>query len=245
VNLPPEPKKKNFLVAEMFDRIAGRYDFLNRFFSAGTDVYWRKKAIHMLDLRPGFHLLDVAAGTADLSLEACRQCNPIFVTGVDISEGMLALGQKKIDKAGLSDAITLQVAAAENLPFQEGTFDAVMAAFGVRNFESLTSGLSEMLRVVKPGGKVMILEFSRPSRGLFRLCFDFYFRRIMPVLGRWVSSDQNAYTYLPDTVLNFPCGADFLSILEQCGYSCLNARPLTMGLVTIYTGMKPDESSLH
>lgn len=234
-----DTRKEQVRVAGMFDRISGKYDFLNCIFSAGIDRYWRREAVRSLGLQSGSRILDVATGTAEMALEACRQHPQAQLTGVDISEGMLELGRQKIHRKGLADRIDLLFGAAESLPFKEGFFDAAMVAFGVRNFEDLSQGLREMLRVVRPGGKLVILEFSRPRESWFRKLFDFYFRRVMPWIGRKISSDREAYQYLPDTVLHFPCGTDFLNIMQDCGYERLRARTLTFGLVTLYSGFRP------
>src|SRR5882672_2386542 len=196
-------------VARMFDNISGNYDFLNHFLSLGIDTLWRRKAIRQLkSIQPRF-ILDVATGTGDFAIEALR-LNPDKVIGVDISEGMLEVGRKKMAKRGLASKIELRSADSEKLPFEENKFDAIIVAFGVRNFEHLEKGLYEMLRVLKPGGKVVILEFSKPTVFPLRQLFHFYFRFILPKIGRWVSHDSSAYTYLPESVQAFPDGKEFL-----------------------------------
>lgn len=201
-----EEGSKRDQVERMFDRISPTYDRMNRLFSLGVDQRWRRRTIDVLLSEPVDRVLDVATGTADLAIMAARR--GLHVTGVDISEGMLARGRKKVEHAGLQDRITLQAADGELLPFPDGHFDAVVVAFGVRNFEHLERGLGEMRRVLKPGGRSLILEFSRP-RGFLAPFFRFYFHRIMPVIGRVVSKDAAAYSYLPRSVDAFPRGMPF------------------------------------
>jgi len=222
----------------MFDKIAWRYDFLNHFFSLHVDKIWRRKAVNELHGLPLDHVLDVATGTAELAITIQKRLHPGHVTGVDISEGMLAIGRKKIEKKGLKQHITLQYGDSESLPFASQTFDAVTVAFGVRNFEHLEKGLSEMLRVLKPGGKAVILEFSIPQNRIFRSFYFFYFVRILPFVGRLVSKDAQAYSYLPDSVQSFPHGAEFKNKMEICGFSEVKVRKLTFGIASIYTGKK-------
>lgn len=229
---------KKAQVAKMFDSISWRYDFLNHFLSAGVDIYWRKKAIRELQaLKPAL-ILDVATGTADFAIQAVRSLNPDKLIGVDISEGMMELGRKKIDQLGLSNKIELRRGDSENLPFEENKFDAVIVAFGVRNFENLEKGLADMYRVLKPGGKLVVLEFSKPSRFPFRQFYGLYFRFVVPVVGRLVSKDRSAYDYLPESVHAFPRGNEFVSILDRLGYKNTTCKPLTFGISSIYTGSK-------
>ena len=224
-------------VAKMFDNISGNYDFLNHFLSLGIDRLWRRKAIRQLEaLRPRL-ILDVATGTGDFAVEALR-LNPDKIIGIDISEGMLEVGRRKIAKRGLDTKIELRSADSEKLPFEENKFDAIIVAFGVRNFENLGTGLSEMLRVLKPGGKVVILEFSKPTGFPFRQLYHFYFRFVLPKIGRWVSRDSSAYTYLPESVQAFPDGKEFLGILSQLGFKNTAWTSLTFGISSLYTGIK-------
>jgi len=225
-------------IAQMFDKIAWRYDFLNHFFSLHIDKIWRRKTVNELRGLPLNHVLDVATGTADLAIAIQKRLQPGHVTGVDISEGMLAIGRQKIEKKGMQQQISLQYGDSEALPFADHTFDAVTVAFGVRNFEHLEKGLSEMLRVLKPGGKVVILEFSIPKNRVFRSIFHFYFFRILPFVGRLISKDTHAYSYLPDSVQSFPHGAEFKGKLENCGFLEVKIRRLTFGIASIYTGRK-------
>lgn len=219
----------------MFDNIAHRYDFLNRFLSMGIDKSWRKKAVKMLKRHEPKVILDVATGTADFALE-CLKLSPDKIYGVDISSGMLEKGKEKLSKLGVSN-IELQLGDSENLQFEDNMFDAIVVAFGVRNFENLEKGLSEMHRVLKPGGVTLVLEFSKP-KGFFSLIYNFYFSVILPVWGKLVSGDTSAYTYLPESVKAFPEGEDFKAIMSGCGYHQVNDRRLTFGICSIYTGTK-------
>ena len=224
-------------VAKMFDNISGKYDFLNHFLSLGIDTLWRKKAIRILkDLHPKL-ILDVATGTGDFAVEALK-LNPDRVIGIDISEGMLEVGRKKMIKRGLDSKIELLSGDSEKLPFEENKFDAIIVGFGVRNFENLEKGLGDMLRVLKPGGKMVVLEFSKPVVFPFRQLFHFYFKFILPKIGKWVSHDSSAYTYLPESVQAFPDGKAFTLILSQVGFKNTTCTPLTLGISSLYTGIK-------
>ena len=224
-------------VQTLFNAIAARYDLLNHLLSGGVDLYWRRKAIAALeDLQPK-RILDVATGTADLAIAALR-LGPSAVVGVDIAENMLAFGREKLTKRGLDAVITLQSGEAEHLAFPDGSFDASIVAFGARNFADLPQGLREMGRVLRPGGRIMVLEFSRPSSFPFKQLYFFYFRRILPIVGRLISKDPGAYTYLPDTVMKFPEGDEFLAILRAAGFRTVRQERLTFGIATIYTGDK-------
>ena len=226
-------------IRQMFNRIAWRYDFLNRLFTMGLDRRWRKKAVASLGLGFEGPLLDVATGTADLALEACRQYRLQKIVGLDVSEQMLALGQKKIDKRGLTEVISLVQGPSERMPFEDGSFNGVMSGFGVRNFDNLDAGLSEMFRVLKRGGRLVILEFSQSQNPLFRNLFHLYFRHLMPLVGRLVSKDPQAYTYLPDSVYRFPSGTEFLARLEQVGFRSVGVSVCMFGLVSVYFGHRP------
>lgn len=230
-----EGKKQQ--VRSMFNNIAHRYDFLNHFLSAGIDYRWRKKAIKIIGKTNPKTILDIATGTGDLAIEACK-LNPKKIEGIDIAEDMLVIGREKIQKKNLSDLINLQTGDAENIQLDDNSFDAVMVAFGVRNFENLEKGLSEMYRVLNKGGLVMILEFSKPGKFPIKQLYHFYFRFILPTLGKIISGDSSAYTYLPDSVSAFPAGEDFLNILTKIGFRNTNHKPLTFGIASIYTGMK-------
>lgn len=224
-------------VQTLFNAIAARYDLLNHLLSGGVDLYWRRKAIAALqDLQPK-RILDVATGTADLAIAALR-LGPSAVVGVDIAENMLAVGREKLTRRRLDGVITLQSGEAEHLAFPDGSFDASIVAFGARNFADLSQGLREMCRVLRPGGRIMVLEFSRPSAFPFKQLYFFYFRRILPIVGRIISKDPGAYTYLPDTVMKFPEGDGFLAILRAAGFRTVRQERLTFGIATIYTGDK-------
>ncbi len=221
----------------MFDNISHKYDFLNHFLSLGTDIRWRRKAISLLKENDPRQILDIATGTGDFAIEALR-LNPDKVIGVDISEGMLEIGRHKLQRKGLSDRIELVSGDSENLQFDDNKFDAVIVAFGVRNFEDLQKGLRNMNRVLKPGGMVVILEFSKPGTFPFRQLYQFYFRWILPKIGRLISKDNAAYSYLPDSVGAFPDGKEFLEILDKTGFQQTQCKPLTLGISSIYTGIK-------
>lgn len=225
------------MVRAMFNNIAHRYDFLNHFLSAGIDFVWRRKAVNRLKEISPRTILDIATGTADLAIEAIR-LKPEKIIGIDIAEAMLEHGRKKVRRKGLDNLITLETGDSEALRFADNSFDAVMVAFGVRNFGNLRKGLSEMHRVLKPGGMAVILEFSMPRKWPFRRLYLFYFRFILPLVGRLVSGDPAAYTYLPESVSQFPDGTDFLKILEDTGFQNTRHTSLTFGIATIYTGIR-------
>jgi demethylmenaquinone methyltransferase/2-methoxy-6-polyprenyl-1,4-benzoquinol methylase len=224
-------------VADMFNNIAGKYDFLNHFLSMGIDKGWRRKAIAEIAKVSPKRILDVATGTGDLAI-AATQLNHASITGVDIAEQMLAVGKEKIAKLNLENTISLQKGDSEALQFADNGFDAVMCAYGVRNFENLEAGLKEMCRVMRPGGKLAILEFSHPKRFPVKQGYQFYFRYILPVLGKLFSKHSKAYTYLPESVRAFPEGKVFCEMLTRCGYKDAVARPLTFGITTLYTATK-------
>jgi demethylmenaquinone methyltransferase/2-methoxy-6-polyprenyl-1,4-benzoquinol methylase len=229
------PKKEQ--VARMFDNISGNYDFLNHFLSLGIDVAWRRKAIRQLRAIHPKMILDVATGTGDFAVEALK-LHPEKIIGIDISEGMLEVGRKKLEARGSNSVIDLRTADSESLPFEENKFDAVIVAFGVRNFENLEKGLSEMFRVLRPGGKVVVLEFSKPTVFPLKQLYRFYFHLVLPKIGRWISRDKAAYTYLPESVQAFPDGKNFMSILSQLGFKQTTCTPLTFGISSLYTGVK-------
>lgn len=224
-------------VARMFDNIAKSYDFLNHFLSLGIDILWRKKAVKMLAPEQPKLILDIATGTGDFAVETLA-LNPDKIIGVDISEGMLKVGMNKIQKAQLSDKIDLQLGDSEKLHFNDNTFDALTVAFGVRNYENLEKGLSDMYRVLKPNGTVVILEFSKPTVFPFKQLYNFYFQYILPTVGKLISSDNSAYKYLPESVQAFPHGQEFAGILEDIGYKNVTITPLTFGISSIYMAKK-------
>src|SRR6201992_3514188 len=252
-------------VADMFDKIAFRYDFLNRFLSGGIDIYWRRRAIRELrglaDVKAAgvagvaavekaagavgakgsgsLDVLDVATGTGDMAIMLTKYLAGAHVTGIDISRGMLEIGEQKIAKLGLKDRIHLQIGDSEALQFEDGSFDAITVAFGVRNFENLEKGMREMLRVLRPGGRLVVLEFSRPHTPGVRQLYDLYLRLVAPNVGKMVSSSREAYQYLNDSVKAFPEGRAFLDILDNCGYAQARLHRLSLGICTLYIGEKP------
>lgn len=225
-------------VAEMFDNISGTYDFLNHFMSLGIDILWRKKAIGLLKREHPQYMLDVATGTGDFALESIKQLNPKKIIGVDISAGMLAVAKEKITKKGLQNQFEVKLGDSEGLPFEDETFDAVTAAFGVRNFENLAKGLADMARVTKTGGSVVILEFSKPKAFPIKQLYNLYFHKITPFFGSLFAKDRRAYEYLPESVSHFPDGHDFIKILEEVGFSSAIAKPQFFGVCTIYHAKK-------
>lgn len=231
--------EKKKAIESMFDSIAWRYDFLNHFLSFGVDRLWRRRAIRLIGKthKPGF-ILDVATGTADLAISALK-LNPEKITGIDISESMLEIGREKILKKGLSQRIQLLRGDSEKIEFNNDSFDVAMVAFGVRNFADPLSGLKEMRRVIKPGGMVMVLEFSKPSHFPFRQIYNFYFLNILPFFGRFFSKDKNAYRYLPESVMRFPDNEEFLRLLAEAGFIDSKQIKLSGGIASIYTGIKP------
>jgi demethylmenaquinone methyltransferase/2-methoxy-6-polyprenyl-1,4-benzoquinol methylase len=229
---------KKAAVESMFDSIAWRYDFLNHFLSFGIDRLWRRRAIKIISgyyKKP--HILDVATGTGDLAIAAIK-LNPVRITGIDISMKMLAIGKEKIERKGYSDIIELTQGNSENIPLNDDLFDVAMVAFGVRNFSDPMRGLSEMKRVIKQKGMIMVLEFSKPTGFPFRLIYNFYFRNILPFFGRLFSKDKSAYRYLPESVMKFPDNEEFLKLLAITGFSDTRQIKLTGGIASIYTGIK-------
>lgn len=230
-------KSKKEEVAEMFDNISAKYDFLNHFLSLGIDKLWRKKAIKMLRPVEPKRIIDLATGTGDFAIAALK-LNPDEVIGVDISDGMLDMGRIKMKKRKVDHIISMKNGDSEDLPFEEGYFDALTVGFGVRNYENLEKGLAEMLRVLRKDGMAVILEFSKPKKFPIKQLFNFYSKRIIPVLGKSISKDESAYAYLPESVEAFPEGQDFVAILEKVGYRDVKAKPVSGGIATIYTGIK-------
>lgn len=224
-------------VAEMFNNISGRYDFLNHLLSLGIDKLWRKRAVKELKEINPKRILDIATGTGDFALSSLR-LKPEEVVGVDISQGMLDVGKAKMKKKGVADIVKMELGDSENLRFESDTFDGITVGFGVRNFENLEKGLADMLRVLRPGGKAIILEFSKPKKFPIKQTFGFYSKRIIPLLGSSISKDKRAYAYLPESVAAFPEGDDFLAILKKVGYTQVKGIPVSGGIATIYTGIK-------
>jgi len=229
-------KTKKKQVTQMFDNIAGSYDFLNHTLSLGMDNIWRKVAIKKISNNPA-KILDIATGTGDFAISASKYTNA-SITGIDISQGMLDVGVEKITKQGLTDRIKLQLADSENLPFQDNSYDAITAGFGVRNFEDLNKGLSEMYRTLKSGGIIAILEPSEPTHFPLKQFYKLYFHYILPFIGGIISKDKKAYTYLPDSVSAFPSGNDFLTELVKVGFKESKHTPLTFGIVSLYIAIK-------
>lgn len=224
-------------IEEMFDNVAHNYDFLNRILSLGIDIIWRKQAIAQLkELQPK-KMLDIATGTADFALEALS-LEPDQIIGIDISNNMLEIGRKKIKKRHEQDIIQLYQEDSENLSFDDNTFDAATVAYGVRNFEHLEKGIAEIHRVLKPGAKFVVLEFSKPKVFPVKQIFNFYFKFILPVIGKVFSKDDRAYTYLPESVKHFPEGDQFVEILRNTGFKETQWIPQTFGISSIYTGIK-------
>ncbi len=238
--LPYQDQKagKKEQVATMFNNISERYDFLNHLLRYGIDIYWRKQALKFLKKHQPKQLLDIATGTGDFAIAANKHLNPDKITGVDISAGMLEMGKQKIKKLKLQDKIELKLGDSEKLPFEDNTFDAVIVSFGVRNFEDLEKGLRDMNRVLKKDGALVILEFSKPTNFLFKQIYFTYFKYILPVVGKLISKDQAAYTYLPESVSAFPAGEEFLNILKRNGYINTQCKPLTFGISSVYYGVK-------
>jgi demethylmenaquinone methyltransferase/2-methoxy-6-polyprenyl-1,4-benzoquinol methylase len=230
-------KSKKEEVAQMFDNISAKYDFLNHFLSLGIDKIWRKKAVNMLsDINPS-RILDIATGTGDFAIQSMTLL-PEEVIGVDISEGMLEKGREKMIKRKIDHIISMRSGDSEDLPFEDNYFDALTVGFGVRNFQNLELGLAEMLRVVRTGGKLVILEFSKPKRFPVKQYYAFHSKYIIPFFGKTISKDASAYTYLPESVAAFPEGQDFQDILVKLGYKNVGAKLVAGGIATIYFGTK-------
>jgi demethylmenaquinone methyltransferase/2-methoxy-6-polyprenyl-1,4-benzoquinol methylase len=225
-------------VADMFNNISKTYDFLNHFLSLGVDIIWRKKAVNELKKDHPELILDVATGTGDFAFEALSILKPKKIIGVDISQGMLDIAKQKIAKRGIEDRFEVKLGNSERLPFDPNIFDAVTVAYGVRNFEDLELGLADMQRVLKPGGKVVILEFSKPRDFPVKQLYKFYFNYITPGIGKLFSKDARAYTYLPESVAAFPDGETFTALMDKVGFKNTKCRPLAFGICSIYTGIK-------
>lgn len=221
----------------MFNNISVRYDFLNHFLSLGIDKLWRKKAVKLLSESHPKEILDLATGTGDFAI-ALSKLKPTKIIGMDISEGMLEMGRVKMKQLNLTELITMSYGDSENLPFEDESFDALTVGFGVRNYEHLELGLSEMLRVLRIDGKVVILEFSKPKKFPVKQLFNFYSKYLIPFIGRLISKDKRAYAYLPESVNAFPEGDDFMAILTKVGYKNLQSKMVSGGIATIYIGQK-------
>lgn len=230
-------KSKKEEVAEMFNNISGKYDFLNHFLSLGVDRIWRKKAVKIMKAAAPERILDIATGTGDFAI-ASLKLNPKEVIGIDISEGMLEKGRQKMKKRKIDHVISMRLGDSEALPFEDNYFDALTVGFGVRNFENLEKGLSEMLRVVRPEGVLVILEFSKPKKFPVKQYYRFHSKYIIPFFGERISKDASAYTYLPESVAAFPEGKDFENILIKLGYKDVKSTLVSGGIATIYSGTK-------
>ncbi len=228
---------KRVQIEQMFDNVSHKYDFLNHLLSGGIDILWRKKAIKLLQPSQPKTILDVATGTGDFAIEALA-LKPEKIIGVDISEGMMSVGREKIKKLGMENVIEMVKGDSEGLPFQDNTFDAVIVSFGVRNFENLEKGLTDMCRVMRVGGTCVVLEFSKPQQFPMKPLYNFYFKYILPFIGKLVSKDATAYTYLNESVQAFPDGNDFLKVFEKAGFTHTKCKTLTFGISTIYIGSK-------
>lgn len=224
-------------VAEMFNNISKKYDFLNHFLSLGIDKIWRRKAVRKLKAIEPKKILDLATGTGDFAI-ALLKLNPTEIVGMDISSGMLEVGKIKMKKRKVDDVISMRLGDSENLPFEDGYFDALTVGFGVRNYENLEKGLSEMLRVLRPGGKAVILEFSKPKKFPVKQYYAFHSKYVIPFFGKRISKDTKAYEYLPESVAAFPEGKDFESILSKLGYKNVEGQLVSGGIATIYSGVK-------
>ena len=240
-------------IGQLFDRIAGTYDSLNHVLSLNIDRRWRRQAVRQLSnaklkrdevaqtQSSSAQLLDVAIGTADLTIEILRQRKASHITGIDLSRKMMAIGEQKVSKLGYQDLVTFDYGSAQAMPYADASFDAVTCAYGVRNFADMDEGLSEMHRVLRPGGELMILEFSYPTNPLIRWSYDLYFTHILPFIGNLFSRDKGAYSYLNRSVKGFPYGEAFAGHLRAAGFTDITITPLTFGITTIYHAVKPAE----
>ncbi len=230
-------KEKKEEVATMFDNIANRYDLLNSILSLGIHKGWRKKCVSLLKEKNPKNILDVATGTGDFAIE-CVKLSPAKITGIDISDGMLKVGREKIQKLNLENLITLENGNAETVPFPDNSFDAIVVGFGVRNFQDLEKGLRNLHRMLKPGGELVVLEFSYPTNPLVKGGYNFYFSYITPVIGKIFSKDTRAYSYLTESVKAFPNNEKFVGVLNQVGFKSTSFKPLSFGIAAIYRGTK-------
>ena len=223
---------------EMFTSIAPRYDFLNRLLSVGQDKYWRKRAVDLLEPMETDHILDVATGTCDVVIEIARRNLSVRLYGIDFSQRMLELGRTKVSQKNYNKSISFQIGSGECLPFANESFDGVICAFGIRNFSNVQLGLREFYRVLKPGGRIVILEFSLPQNQFLNKVYEWYFNLILPKIGNLISGHSNAYTYLPESVANFPNQKKFVEWIEKTGFKKVSIAELTFGIVSIHRGFK-------
>ena len=226
---------------EMFTSIAPRYDFLNRLLSVGQDKYWRQRAIDLLDPMENERILDVATGTGDMVIEVAKRNLSVQIFGIDFSQRMLDLGRIKIARNGYNQAVSLQIGSGECLPFADESFDGVICAFGIRNFADVQLGLREFFRVLKPGGRVVVLEFSIPQNQFLKTAYEWYFNLILPKIGNIISGHLNAYSYLPESVANFPSQKKIIKWIEKIGFKKASFSELTFGIVSIHRGYKVSE----
>ena len=226
---------------EMFRSIAPRYDFLNRLLSVGQDKYWRQRAIDLLDPMENERILDVATGTGDMVIEVAKRNLSVQIFGIDFSQRMLDLGRIKIARNGYNQAVSLQIGSGECLPFADESFDGVICAFGIRNFADVQLGLREFFRVLKPGGRVVVLEFSIPQNQFLKTAYEWYFNLILPKIGNIISGHSNAYSYLPESVANFPSQKKFINWIEKNGFKKVSFSELTFGIVSVHRGYKVSE----
>ncbi len=234
-----DTRDKTEQVREMFDSIAPAYDFMNRAMTLGIDKWWRRRAVKMVAASGPATVLDIAAGTGDLSILLAQKIVGAKVLGVDLSEGMIEKGRRKIEASGLSDRVQLSIADCMDMPFANDSFDCITSAYGVRNFEDLSRGYREMYRVLRPGGMLCIIEMSTPTSKFVLPFYNFYTRHLIPVAGRIVSKDVSAYAYLPESIAAVPQGAEMCAIIEDAGFCRFSFKPLTFGICTIYTAFKP------
>lgn len=230
---------KHVQVRRMFNSIAPAYDVMNRLMSLGMDRSWRRATVNAAAAAHPGHILDIATGTGDLAMELARKCPDAHVTGVDLSEGMVEVGRRKVEAAGLSGRVTLGTADALALPFPDNSFDVITVAFGVRNFERLEQGYTEMKRVLRPGGSLMVLELSTPGSAVVRPAYDIYTRGVIPLIGRVVSGDKSAYTYLPRSIAAVPVRNEMCELIAAAGLEAARWKSFTFGVCTLYTARKP------
>ena len=224
-------------VAQMFDNISEKYDFLNHFLSMGIDIKWRKKVLKIVQSKKPKTILDIATGTGDVAILLAK-ANPEKIVGLDLSNGMLEVGKRKVKEKNLDSLIEMIQGDSEDLPFEDNSFDVITVSFGVRNFENLAKGIQEINRVLKPGGTFIVLEFSQPTKFPMKQLYRFYSKRVLPIFGKMISKDNSAYTYLPESVAAFPFGTAFNNILEKNGFNNATDKPVTFGIASIYTATK-------